>query len=157
MRTDQSSGLLNESQFIRRKEPLGGIAVPLVRNPTRPGTERVCGNEQGSRDLFFPQDREGIFEYALITIVERYSDKASIAIVAASGKIAGYRTGQANKKVHLMGELLTFVRFHRVIHQRNKPCTNGISQQSKQCASNRVKRKIKKCNDDLQKAGTILT
>ena len=157
MRTDQSPGLLNESQFIRRKEPLGGIAVPLVRDPTRFTAKTVGGNEQGNRNLSFPQDRESIFENALITIVKRDSDKASIAIFAASGKIAGYRTGQANKKVHLMGELLTFVRFHRVIHQRNKPCTDGISQQLKQCASNRVKRKIKKRNDDLQQSGTVLT
>src|SRR5215831_19008846 len=93
----------------------------------------------------------------MITIIKRDSDKASISTVAASGKIAGDRIGQANKKVHLLGELLTFVRFHRVIHQRDKPCTNGISKHSKQSASHRVKRNIQKRNDDLQQSGTVLT
>src|SRR5215471_14827726 len=157
MRTDQSPGLLNESQFIRRKEPFGSIAVPLVGDPTRPGAERVGGNEQGNRDLFFQQDRESIFQNTLIGVVKRDSDKVLTATVVASGKIAGYRIGQSNKEVHLMGKLFTFVRLHRVVHQCNKPCTNGISQQAKQYASHRVERKIQKRDDDFQQPGTILS
>jgi hypothetical protein len=46
MRADQTA-LLDQSQFIRREEPVVGVAVPLVRDPTRLGTERVGRNEQG--------------------------------------------------------------------------------------------------------------
>ena len=87
MRTDQPSGFLNESELISRKEPLGGIAMPLVRDPARFTAQTVGGNEQGNRNLSFPKDRESIFHNALITIVKRDGDKASIATIASPGKI----------------------------------------------------------------------